>query len=456
MDIKERVKKLKQHLKQQALTAAIITASILPGKAAENNTTAPDTVKSSISVNTEQTKHYLNIMFIPSIDALQNRNENIALYNSNANAVIYNIYAMENPTEYERQILEDRARKTYCPEVSNHEKQHQLLDSIHSKLYDGSAFMLPSDRIRLNLLEEIYALKNEKGYNTIEEALKNFNSSKTDSYIRHYQSQTNSIILALSAEEKIPDQVNKEFIRTYNDKSVNIAGEEYVVSLYKSADKKYQTLLLHNAQDDIVSSPEITAQCEYPIGILCNEQMKAVKTADGQNASASYLGYNNQSGNYVLSVTNIEKESQGYDFNKAKENYEKLSLEYAAAMGLSSSELKAARSFLDSLNLSASDPSDDKIASIRQEYAGSTLEAEQHKMAERYNQIKNEENEKFEQELKKNLYQVPNPSETNLDDFFSNKMPELLQDALKREQSTTSQQTTQILNKIAAQNKARD
>ena len=60
------------------------------------------------------------------------------------------------------------------------------------------------------------------------------------------------------------------------------------------------------------------------------------------------------------------------------------------------------------------------------------------------------------QELKKNLYQVPNPSETNLDDFFSNKMPELLQDALKREQNTTSQQTTQILNKIAAQNKARD
>ena len=395
MGVKENFERVKNKVKKHAVEVAIVAASILPGKSAEAQTMLPDTVKTSVSVDTNQIKHYLKFIEIPSLDALK-QGKHIAEYNGAANAVIYNLYFMKNPTDYERQVLEQRAEKTYTGEVSRHEKLHASLSKLKDKLYDGTAFTLPSDRIRLHLLEEICAFKTENGYNTIDEALKNLDASRIDSYIRHYQSPANSIVVALSAEEKLPENINKEFTRTYDYKTVDIGGQEYIINTYKTVDGKYQTNLLHDgATDQVVTSQNIISQSGAKIGVLCDENMQPLRTADGKEASASFLGYNNQNDNYILSISNINKEPQGYEFKAARQNYVKMLFEYASVLGISKDDTEKLGKFLEKFDLSRSDPDEEKIKEIKETYQGVSLEESIIAATERYYRQKNEERKKF-------------------------------------------------------------
>ena len=177
-----------------------------------------------------------------------------------------------------------------------------------------------------------------------------------------------------------------------------------------------RTYILHNTNDDVVRSPEIIAQSSVAIGTICTVDGKEIKTADGKAIKASYAGegYNKHggwAGYAVLAVDNVSKKTEGYTFNKAEANFDRICQEYAAAAELTTAEAKALKEFVTGMtSLNSYDLSDKEIKEIRDNYKDSSFEKEAIKIKANYEEGVALSRDKFIRDQLPHLVEVTPPS----------------------------------------------
>lgn len=330
--------------------------------------------------------------------------------------IVYYQYHKENASRSERAEIEQRNAENYSVSTQNHEELHHRFANVHNKIHDGSLILKISDRVRAKIMEEICCLKVEDGLPSIADAIQSFKNQKRDVYYsRHYGERpgerVNSALVAMIAEDKVPEKVFQEFDRTNKYKVFEVNGQEYIANCYTSCDKKYQTWCVHNQDDQIVRTPEIISQSPVAVGILGTADGKEVKTADGKTVTTSYaLSPGSQfQGNYPFRVDNFEKIKQGYNFERAEENFAQTCREYAEAAGLTPQEAKMLKDFVSDMEfLNAYDLQDKEIAELRDNYKNTPLSELTAKAKENYEHIHAKNIIRAKEEL--NLKEVLPPS----------------------------------------------
>ena len=383
----------------------------------QDNTNAP---KTENVINLDTTKHYIRYVDINSVDELRYGQHSAAEYIDGI-GIVYTQFRMEDANRSEQNQINMVNSHNYSVETEEHENLHRQLSNIHQKIYDGSCVLKISDQIRIQMMEEICALKAEKGYSSIQDAIDQFKNQKRDQYYSRIYGQEIgkrwcTTLIARLAEEKIPEKVALGFDRTRQYKPMQINGQDYLANLYTSRDKKYQTWMLHDSKDEFVTSPEILSQCNLPIGVLCTSDGEEVKMPDGKKAMASYAyeadnGYGGWGGYSYFAVDNADNIKQGYDFSKLDQNFKSIFEEYATTINLNNTEKETLQKYLleETQNLNAYDMSDKEIKEVKESYHDYSLSQLQ-------NMQKNHYKASLDKSIKQNmegLTEVEAPSKSN-------------------------------------------
>lgn len=378
--------------KQALLTGAITFMSFFPSGivAAQNAANEKQNDQNEQVQEKDGVKYFIDQVEVGSISEIDVGQRHNAVYNELIDAVIFTQYSMKNPTKSDQAHLDFVNNDILSPGTEGHELLHREFLPVSTGMYDGSVITTTSDRTRARIFEEVCCLKKQKGFASIVDAIDDFRANKKhETYARHYSSNSGNILVALAAEEKVPDQVFKGFEREVSGtKIVNIGDKDYFASLYISQDKKYKTYCLHDENDNVVSSPEIIKQSSFALGQVTTISGKPVLMPDGKQATASFYrdatnAYGGYAGYSEFKVDNFTGETQGYTHKLAKENINKVYSEYAKIAGLNSQELKALTQFVEGIELN-NDLSNEQIKEIKETYKGSSLEAEQQKRKTNY------------------------------------------------------------------------
>lgn len=418
MDIQEKIKSLKKRLGLTAALALASSVSYAGNTQSPDNNPADTPIGQTIDQNNEksQIKQYKRIIHINSLDEIRLGDHPAAQYNPLANAIIYTQYQMENADKFERDQIKYTNNDNYSVKNEDHELFHHKMSSITQKLYDGSCIVTISDRIRCHIIEEICCLKAEEKLPSIADAIKRFKELKRDEYYSGHYGEADgrrigSILIAMTAKEKTPEQIVMGFKRSDTYKVEQINGQEYIANLYTSLDNKVQTWALHDSEDRIVRSPEIVSQSKQTIGMLYTNDGKEIKLADNKTATTAYEresvnGYGGWNGYSVFKVSNFDQRTQGYDFSQAKQNFNNICQEYAEVAGLSTTEMDTLKEYVSQMShFNTYDLQNHEIKEIKEAYKNMSLKelTEKHK-------------KNHEQTIKKGR-----------DDFIKNELPYLIE-----------------------------
>ena len=374
------------------------TTLIMNSSQLQNADAAQDTATfvwdgSELPAEDNSIKHYLHIEEIPSLDAIYNSPRPAGKYIDGI-GVVYTQYRINNPTDTERQLIDNINKQNYSASVARHEKTHALMADVRDKLYDGTLFTTASDRVRAEILAELICFK-EGDQKSAQETIQDFEKKHLDDYIRNYDSNLGSIVLALSAEEIIPETTYEIFERSESGwQEISIDSTSYCIWQYASEDGKYKTSVLHEtAGDEPVVSADILAKSPVEIGILYNADGSAVLSPDGKKIHSFYSSWAGDGDKHVLGgIPNTDKKVQGYSYTKAQENYQTYVNELWNAIddntSVTEDDFEAFQTFAASQDLSGIGKTDEEIKEIRDTYKNMTLEQEQNKMQQRYKTIK--------------------------------------------------------------------
>lgn len=427
MNAKERINEALKKLNSSQTVKNVIMAGACGALSvgttqAETVTQDQDTVNTSVSVtNTNAVKQYHRIVNVNSLDEIRIARRAAAEYNQYLDAIIYTQYQMEDANKFERSQIEAINASNYSVSSEDHEKLHRRLSPISQKAYDGSCILKVSDRIRTKIMEEVCCLKDEDGLPSIMDAIQRFKEKGREDFYAGYYGEnqgerSGSILTAMIAEDKVPEKINLGFERSNRYKPVKIGEQEYLASLYVSLDKKYQTWLLHDTDDNAVRSAEIAAQSPIAIGVMTTLDGKEVKMPGGKTVQTQYIneaqintggwaGYSN------LAVDNFDGRQEGYDFSQAEKNFDNICQEYARAVGLNQTEAKALKEYVLGITaLDAYDMSNKEIKEIRDNYKGTPMETLIAKQKNNFEESMSITREKFIKDELPYLVEVQSPT----------------------------------------------
>ena len=215
-----------------------------------------------------------------------------------------------------------------------------------------------------------------------------------------------TIPAAMMMDEIVPDSIRKKFELTDEYKSVKINGTSYMLCKYVSYDKKSQTYLLHDADDNLLNNPELNAQSEISIG--------KIEKFDGKEHKI----YAND---VILDIPNTDKEVDGYSTDKLDANYKKVAKQMLEYAGITNNQQQEyALNYLDEITesyyLTRHDKDKGTIAEIREAYkdksADDVIKSAQDKYAEGRKQMV----EKEESNVMPYLQKAPNLNRGNKND----------------------------------------
>lgn len=427
MTVKEQINRALERINRNRTVQNLIMAGAFGAMSvgttqAETVTQDQDTVNTSVSVtNTNAVKQYHRIVNVNSLDEIRIARRAAAEYNQYLDAIIYTQYQMEDANKFERSQIEAINASNYSVSSEDHEKLHRRLSPISQKAYDGSCILKVSDRIRTKIMEEVCCLKDEDGLPSIMDAIQRFKEKGREDFYAGYYGEnqgerSGSILTAMIAEDKVPEKINLGFERSNRYKPVKIGEQEYLASLYVSLDKKYQTWLLHDTDDNAVRSAEIAAQSPIAIGVMTTLDGKEVKMPDGKTVQAQYIneaqintggwaGYSN------FAVDNFDGRQEGYDFSQAEKNFDGICQEYARAVGLNQAEAKALKEYVLGITaLNAYDMSNKEIKEIRDNYKGTPMESLIAKQKNNFEECMSVTREKFVKDELPYLVEVQSPA----------------------------------------------
>ena len=361
-------------------------------------------IKEDTTSTSKQIKHYLHIEEVPSLDAIYNSHRPAGKYIDGV-GIVYNQYRINNPTDAEQQLLDNINKNNYSASVADHEKTHALMADVRDKLYDGTLFMKVSDRVRAEILAELICFK-EGDKKSAEETIEYFKKKHLDGYTRNYDTNWGSIVLAKSAEEIIPETTYEIFERSGNDwQNVSIDSTSYCIWPHTSEDGKYKTTVLYKtAGDKPVVSPDILAKSPVEIGVLYNADGSAVLSPDGQKVHTFYSKWYGGE-KYVLGgIPNTKNKVQGYSYTKAQQNYQTYLNELWNSIdgktSVTKEDFQDFLTFVNGLDLSGMDMSDEKTQIIRNDYKDTTLEQAQQDLKKRRQELKQDNIENIEKSIK--------------------------------------------------------
>ncbi len=393
--------------------SAIVNTPSSPAEKDNNSTYYWDGAE--LSADSQKVNHYIQEVKINSLDEIYNANRPAGQY-IDGFGVVYTQYDMNNPTETEKQLLDNINKKNYSASVADHEKTHALMAGVHDLLYDGTLFTTVSDRIRAEIIAELICYK-AGDKKSAQETIENFAKNHVDDYTRTYDSNMGSIVLALSAEEVVPETIYDVFERSGGWQDVSIDGTAYYRCSYVSKDGKYKTSVLHDDRDEPVISADILAKSPVEIGILYNADGSPVLSPDGQKVQTTYSSWAGAGDDHVLGgIPNTTGKVTGYSYDKAHKNYDeylkKLEAVVVGNTSVTADDFAAFLTFANSLSLpDALEKSVEETKEIRDTYKDTTLEAEQAKMKERFGKMtKDHAAEYMEQYTNGTLKQVDDPS----------------------------------------------
>lgn len=369
-----------------------------PNAQAENKKDAKDPSKITTVDNIKpDVKHFLDIIEITSLEEMANYPA--ATFDPEINGIVYTQFTMPNASESQQAMIDAQNKKYYSVPTKNHEEFHAVIaqKGIRDNLYNGERVVTAADRIRLLLMEEIISKKLQKDYASIVDAIDEFkNNGVADYYVDHYmnapENKSCSILVAMMAEEKCPEQIFKQFVRDDVGQQIEVDGKKFSLMQYKSVDGKFTTsLLLDNGK--VVKNIELLNKLAPSVALLHDAKGEEIKTADGKSAKVVYdcEFYNEDEGKWydIIKIPNINKETQGYSFNKLKQNFTNTVYEYAKVGNLNSSETSAVLNYLQTdfpyLDIYLDMPND-KIKEIKGE--GRNLPDEVNKAKKYYNNLK--------------------------------------------------------------------
>lgn len=339
-----------------------------------------------------------------------------AVYEPRGNCIIYNYYVSDKNDNLspEEQSLINYANSQNCsPDTRRHELFHHKIDNIISKTRNGDYILKQSDRVKVNMFAELCCNKQQKNYASIKQSIAEFQDrssghSKEDYYAHHYADNFGSALLAKSAEERIPEKIDKGFeIFHTTERTVN--NETYQLRMYDKPEKEQRVFMLFSKDDENcahpISDPEIIAQSQMALNTVCSYDGKPVKTAGGKTISAELKGTKDNFA--ILAIDNVNKEVNGYSFALAENDAEKAYREIAAQSGLSPEEYQAARNYLSSLDLSSQDMDNAKIKDIRDNYKNTSLEKLRLVTKANYETLNKQACRDFDQKTRPGLIKIP-------------------------------------------------
>ena len=402
-------------LKNALIVGTISTMGIISPTQTQANNTLSDTLHNDTEIQKDNIiSEYLNIVPISSIDEIRNGQRNAAEYNSLIDGIIYTQYSMINPTKQEALYLNSINESNRSESIKKHELLHRDFEHILQKVHEGDYILKQSQYVTTNMMAELLCFKQENPNKSMQEIIQKFaQENRNEYYSRHYSSyKNNSILLALSAEKTVSENINKAFTRTKDFKLVTINGTKYAADLFKTADKKYQTYFLHDIQtDNIVTDKNILAQSPIKCNLLLSADGKEVKNEKGKNVELNtYPNYETET--YIAQMENIDKESVGYSFNRANQDYEKILDELLKIAGISQEEGELAKNYIRSQNNTAHDQLYmEDIKNIKDTYKDYSLAQIQERTKKNFQESQQQRKEKFIKENMPSL--VPLNTSTN-------------------------------------------
>lgn len=398
------------------------TTLIMNSSQLQNADAAQDTATfvwdgSELPADDNSVKHYLYIEEVPSLDAIYNSHRPAGKYIDGV-GIVYNQYRINNPTDAEQQLIDNINKNNYSASVADHEKTHALMADVRDKLYDGTLFMKVSDRVRAEILAELICFK-AGDKKSAKETTEYFKGKHLDGYIRNYDTNWGSIVLAKSAEEIVPETTYETFERSGGWQEISIDSTSYCIWQYASEDGKYKTSVLHKtAGDEPVVSPDILAKSPVEIGVLYNADGSAVLSSDGQKVHTSYSSWAGDGDKHVLGgIPNTKNKVRGYSYTKAQQNYQAYLNEVWNSIdgktSVTKEDFQDFLTFVNGLDLSGMDMSDEKTQIIRNDYKDTTLEQAQQDLKKRRQELKQDNIENIERSIKEDAstwVEVADPS----------------------------------------------
>ncbi len=400
-------KKANNQIKNALMAGAITTMGVISPTQVQANNTSSDANHINTEIQKDNSvKEYLNIVPISSIDEIRNGQRNAAEYNSLIDGIIYTQYSMTNPTKQDASYLNSINQANRSENIKAHELLHRNFEQVLQKVHEGDYILKQSQYVTTNMMAELLCFKQENPNQTMQAIIQKFEQeNRNEYYSRRYSSyKNNSILLALSAENTISENINQAFTRTKDFKLVTINGARYAADLFKTDDNKYQTYFLHDVKtDNIVTDQNIIDQSPIKCNVLLSADGKEVKNDKGN--SVKLTTYNNyQTETYIAKMENIDKESVGYSFNRADQDYEKVLDELLKTAGISQEEGEIAKNYIRSQNNTAYDNLYmDDIKNIKDTYKDYSLAQVQNMAKRNFQQAQQQRKDKFMAEEMPNL-----------------------------------------------------
>jgi len=408
MSIQDKIKALRERKKTVLMAAVFGTAPIM---AQTMSDAKQDIVSTSVTQTiSSQAKQYHKIVEIYSLDEMYKANR--AEYHADIDAIVYSQFRMKDADKNEKRIINAYNAGSYSAEHEAHEQQHRAfhLAGISTQIKDGSCVLTPADVVRANILEEILCKKAENKNRPMSEIITEFKQDGHEKfYTEHYRSETKktSILSALIAEDKCPEKINKDFEEITKYKHID---DNHYASLCVSTDKKYQVWELFHNDGYIVRDSNIINKSPVKIGTLLDKDGNEVKKQNGDIIHTQPIMRSN---GYIVgfSMDNIDKETQGYEFTKARSNFNNLCQEYMDFVNLNQDDRMSLMNYINTdLDLSNYNQSDYEISEIKEMYKGITLEEQQAKHKNNYQSVAELNKQKAVQEKLPNLIPVDSPS----------------------------------------------
>ncbi len=333
-----------------------------------------------------------------------------AYFAPEGNCIIYNYYLEGNNfSKQDKSQIKIQNIRNCANNIQNHEKNHAQLWHIIEKSLNGAMVISPSDRVRLNILAELCCNKQEKQFSSISDAVNDFNQTHTNIgnletyYKAHYKNNFGSIQYALSAKDKIPEQIVQSF--TYKrGKRLDLKDTPYFANYYYSADEKYQIITLTDAKDNQVNAPDIINDSKLPINKLLDKNGNIMKNSNGADFPIQKISDNGYKELSYL-IPNFDKKAQGYCYPEAEKNYKQLFYMIVQNQNLSAEEIQIAEQYLQKLDLSFLDMNNDQIKETKETYANSSINIQQRTL-QAYQDYKEKSAQKFNQEIRPFLHKI--------------------------------------------------
>ncbi len=413
--ITELYKKAANNQKAKTILMSAVVGVSSPVFSQTPQQTKQDIASSTITQTiTTQAKHYHRIVNITSVR--QMNDYNAAEYNQLFDGIVYTQFHMENADDNAKLEIDKKNKYNYSAQIEAHEQQHRAFHvaGISTKVDDGSCILSSADVIKSKILEELLCKKAENPNRPMSEVINDFNRAGHDNYYaRHYQNDAKriSILSIMQAEEKCPDKIYKSFNETTQYK---IIDENHYASLYKSADNKYQVWEVFHNDGYLTQDNSVIEKAPVNVRTLLDKDGNEVTNQDGNIIEARAclrIGSNYIDG---FLIDNIDKETQGYDFSKSQNNFNNLCQEYMDFVKLSPEDRISLTNYInnDLAYLSQYNQSDNEIAEIKEIYKGVTLEEQQAKHKQNYQENMRVWEQKAQQKMENNLIPVSAPSDT--------------------------------------------